>query len=55
MDRGLCRAQLTNQIVMELMKDTDRTGQLIFSVLSLPDSFASVAQLPLSRITRLSV
>ena len=33
---------------MELMKDTDRFGQLLFQVLSLPGSFRSVAHLPLS-------
>ena len=34
--------------MMELMKATDRIGQWIFSVLSVPVSFALVAHLPLS-------
>jgi hypothetical protein len=45
---GLYRAELTNQIMMELMKDTDRIGNSKFSVFSVPVSFASVAHLPLS-------
>src|SRR5271170_5070947 len=45
---GLYRAELTNQIMMELLKDTDRIGHWIFSVLSVPVSFALVAHLPLS-------
>jgi hypothetical protein len=45
---GLYRAELANQIMMELMKETVRIGKRIFSVLSVPVSFALVGHLPLS-------